>query len=507
MRKLKNVSLQLISFAISAIASFIVTPILVRYVGQSLYGFVDLANTFSNYILIITSAFNTLLGRYVSLNYLKKEYNSAISYYSSITILNIVFSVLLIIFFTVLCIFLDKIINIPVDSITNVKLLFFFIFISFSISIMFCSFDVGTFVSNRMDLAGLKSISFTVLKYSSIFFLLKYISNDIYFVGIGTLFSMLINIIINFSMKKKLLPEIRLVKESFEINAIKNIFVVGVWNSLGQINQLLLNGLDLLLTNYFVGSLMMSIVSIGKTIPNQIILLISTVANTFVPNMIQKYSESKISLKKEIILQMKLCGFICSIPILGFVIYGDCFYHLWVGDLYKNNMIDISVVSILTLLSSLFSVYIYPLYNLFSVTCKLKIPTICNLGSGMINVIIVVAYLIFFGGENSIYIIVGCSSIISIIRILLFVPLYSSYILNVSWQFFYIPLIRGLASSVLISFLFITLKSMFIIDSWISLFFVAIVSALIGYLCSAMILFNKKDRIMCIQIVKEKLNV
>ena len=85
-----NLILQLSSFLISVVANLIITPMIVNQIGKELYGYVDLANTFTNYITIFTAAFNTMLGRYVAISFHKNNLSSANKYYTSITILNII---------------------------------------------------------------------------------------------------------------------------------------------------------------------------------------------------------------------------------------------------------------------------------------------------------------------------------------------------------------------------------------------------------------------------------
>ena len=119
-----NLILQLSSFLISVVANLIITPMIVNQIGKELYGYVDLANTFTNYITIFTAAFNTMLGRYVAISFHKNNLSSANKYYTSITILNIIFSFILIIPMVILVIFLDYVIVIPELYITDIKILF-----------------------------------------------------------------------------------------------------------------------------------------------------------------------------------------------------------------------------------------------------------------------------------------------------------------------------------------------------------------------------------------------
>ena len=68
-----NLIAQVISFLLNAAINFLLTPFIVTYISNEIYGFVGLANTFTGYITIITVALNTLHSRYVTINMSQKK--------------------------------------------------------------------------------------------------------------------------------------------------------------------------------------------------------------------------------------------------------------------------------------------------------------------------------------------------------------------------------------------------------------------------------------------------
>ena len=360
-----NLILQLSSFLISVVANLIITPMIVNQIGKELYGYVDLANTFTNYITIFTAAFNTMLGRYVAISFHKNNLSSANKYYTSITILNIIFSFILIIPMVILVIFLDYVIVIPELYITDIKILFLLIFISFLINISFSSFDVSTFVKNRMDLNATKSILSTAIKFIIFAILMMMFSPSVWFIGVGIIISTLLCSYFAYICKQKLTSELKVKSDSFSMDAASEIFKIGIWNSISQLNQILLNGLDLLITNQFLGVLHMSILSLSKIVPMQLNGLVSLVSNTFNPQLVKSYSENFEEFISDLKFSIKASGFLCSIPLIGFCVFGEAFYELWLTDMNAGEISTIQICSILSLLSALFSVYIYPLYNTF----------------------------------------------------------------------------------------------------------------------------------------------
>ena len=107
----------------------------------------------------------------------------------------------------------------------------------------------------------------------------------------------------------------------------------------------------------------------------------------------------------------------------------------------------VTILSILTILPQIFSVYIYPLYSVNTITTKLRIPVLVSLAMGIVNIIVVLILVQVTTWE--IYAVAGVSSIILIIRILVFTPLYASYSIGVSFNTFYKPLVRGVVSNII----------------------------------------------------------
>ena len=86
---------QLCTFACSIGISFFLTPYIVDNLGQETYGFVGLANNFNSYITMFTVALNGMLSRYVTVEYSKKDYESASGYLSTAIITQIILAIVL----------------------------------------------------------------------------------------------------------------------------------------------------------------------------------------------------------------------------------------------------------------------------------------------------------------------------------------------------------------------------------------------------------------------------
>jgi len=97
-RILTNLISNIISFLVQLCINFILTPIIVVKVGDAAYGFVGLANNFVSYAAIITLVINSMAGRFITIEYVKKNEEKVNQYYSSIFFINAILAIIITIF-------------------------------------------------------------------------------------------------------------------------------------------------------------------------------------------------------------------------------------------------------------------------------------------------------------------------------------------------------------------------------------------------------------------------
>ena len=62
-----NMVAAIVSFLIGTGINFVLAPYLVKELGSETYGFIGLANNFVQYATIVTSALNSMSGRFISI--------------------------------------------------------------------------------------------------------------------------------------------------------------------------------------------------------------------------------------------------------------------------------------------------------------------------------------------------------------------------------------------------------------------------------------------------------
>lgn len=504
-RFLINMTTQILSFVINLGINFFLSGYIVNVIGKEVYGFVGLANNFISYIQIFTVAFNAMLSRFVTIKFAEKKYEEASKYLSSVTICNIGVSVILLIPSVLLSCFLQYIVEVPDLYIVDIKILWMLVFVSFLIQLATTSFQTCFFVTNRLDLSAKRSLENYFLRATLLFVLFGFFEPHIWYVGVVSLICAIYLAGLNKYYMKRLIPQIKIKKAYFSFEAIRELVGVGIWNSINQLSQLLMTGFDLLIANIFLGSGEMGMLSIAKMVPTQLISFIGMVSNVFSPKMTMAYaSRDKNAFLKEVFFSIKVCGALCSVPLIGFIAFGKAFFGLWMNSLSNSEIVQIQILSVLTLLPNIFSVYIFPLYNVNTITCKLKIPVLVSTGVGIANLGIV--YVLLQNTSFGIYAVAGVSSVLLLVRILLFVPMYAANNLKVKIFTFYPPIIRGAMASCFMLVIFYSVSKFIQINEWLDLICVGGACGIIGYIINYYIIFEYGERVKLVNLFKNKLN-
>ena len=192
-----NMVAQFISFAISLAISFVLTRRIAALVGKDIYGFVGLANTFTGYVTVFTTAINAMLYRYVTIAFQRKEYDKASTYFSSVVITDTAIAIMLVIPAAAMVLFIEKLFDVPINHIVDVKILWIFIFANFLFGLSGGGFNVATFATNRLDLSARRSIEANLIKAAILIVSYMFFVPKVWYLGMAIFVCGLYSIITN----------------------------------------------------------------------------------------------------------------------------------------------------------------------------------------------------------------------------------------------------------------------------------------------------------------------
>ena len=500
-----NFIAQVISFAINLSVSFFLTPFIIKNIGVEANGFVALANNFIEYALLFTMAINSMAGRFITIKIQQKNYAEANKYFTSVFFANVFLSIVFTVIFSFVIIFLEKILNISQTSVVDIKILWILIFLNFIISLFGSVFSVSTFVSDRLDKIAICTARGVIIKAIVLVFCYKFFKPYTMFVGVATVFMGIQHLISNMIYKKQLTPELHIKKTDFNMKCIKELVNSGIWNSISQLSSILSSGLDLLITNIFVSGIAMGVLNVSKTISNVLLSLFVSLAHIFTPQLTIAYAKNNFSeIKNQLISSIKLLGFFSSIPIAILIGFGKEFYSLWVptqdsGFLY--------LLTTITCFQLVFVLPLGPIQNLFIVMNKVKISSISMVIFSVMSISTVFIGLNFIKNENvQIIYIAAVGAIFSVLRVVIFLPIYGAKCLGCNASMFYLVIIKNMVSVAVLSAIALVLKFSFRADSWIKLIIDCGIVGIIGLISNILILFSRKEISEMVCNLKKKLN-
>lgn len=489
---LNLVSNILFSF-INMSVSFFLTPYLTNSIGSEAFGFVGLANNMINYISIITVALNSVAGRFITIKMHEGKTDDAAKYFNSVFGVNIILAIVITIVSVPIIINLEHIIKIPGSLVTSVRLLFVFVLINYLVNIITNIFTVSTFVCNKLYITNVGNCLSGIIRVGSLILLFSYLPTEVYYVGFSSLAATIFLSIYNYVVTKKLIPALKISLSNFSAAALKILFASGIWNSVIKLTQVLSDGLDLLISNLGISTLAMGQLSIAYTVPNMAAVILGTIVNVFSPKQTYYYAKNDIKgVVKEIKTNMKLSGFLTSIIFSGIVTYGYEFYSLYVP---RENIQVIYNITLIRLITLLICGVASCLDNIFLITNKLKVNSIAWLLYSIVCFPIILILVKFT--DLGIYAIAGVSKVLGFLMYVVYVPIYASKSLKISFKTFYPMFLRYFFNTIIITVIFVLLKRIlppalsipyFVLD--VLILFIA--GCIFNYFCY----LNKSERII-----------
>lgn len=494
-----NLISNIVSFSSTLLISLVLTPFLINTLGKETYSFFPLANNFVSYMTIVTNALNSMANRFITIEIAKKNNEKANMYFSSVFYSNIILSAILFIIMFFIVVFLDKILDIPINMVASIKILFSFVFASMIVNVATSVFGVATFAKNRIDLRAMRELFAAICRIVLYILFFIFLPPNIIYVGIVALIIALINFIIQFIFTKKLLPEISFSSKNYSFKAIKELLFSGMWNSISNLGNILLCGVNLLLINILYGANSAGNYSIVQTVPTFINGTISMLTGVFVPIITYKFAEqNKTELIDELKKSQKIIGILTCSVIAIFVGLSIPFFRLWTP---KENAVYLMLLTIIVIFPHIFVSTLWPVFNLDIVMNKVKQPSIIMLMLGIINILVALISKNIFNFPMEIVPMI--SSLLFVFWILIYIPIYTCKNLKIKTISILIDTFKLLITTILISMMTFLLQKHFCIENWFSFFIIGIVCGVIALLINTVIIYGNSINTIIKHLIKK----
>ena len=481
----------IIQFITSLIISFFFTPYIISAVGEEGYGFYSIACTCISYFTVLATAMNSMASRFITIAYHKGEEEKVKTYYSTVFYSNLFISFLFGIIVILCVVNIDSILNVPTELLSDVKGMFCFVLFSGLLSSLLNVFSSTVFCMNRLDIKSIALIFISIIKVIVLYCLLVYTDAKLIYLGIAYSVSIVLEGLVYIVTTIKMMPFVKLSPKHFNIGAVKTLVGSGIWNSINQVNTILLVGLDLVFANILISPAMSGILSVSKTIPNQVMTLLLILSNIFLPGLTIAYSKKDtVEMKKIFKTSFDILGIVMGILLSGFFVFGEEFFSLWMPET------DTKLLYILALLGSINFLVCgttQTIGNAALLANKLKLPVLITFIRSLVGIALI-WILANIANEYAVYFIAGVSPILALIYDLAFTVPYASKCVDIEKRFFYNNKLKFIISIVVLSVMFFAIKLIIKPRSWLWLLVSAVCCGLIGLIFNVFFFLSKEKR-------------
>lgn len=504
-----NMISQIIAFVINLAIGFFLTPYIKKNLPTGSYGFVTLSASFISYASLITTAVNSMAGRFIAVAYYKGDKEDVVKYFSSVLVANIVLCFLLSVPFFFLVLFLPSIIKVPSGLVQDVTALFILVFSHFFIDLIGNTYSNSGYVVNRLDMVAMKKAEATVLKGVLSFAIFTLLLPRLWFVGVIQIACSLYNYFRNYQIHKKLMPDIRVNIKQFDFEKIKELLSSGIWNTISAVGSVLITGLDVLIVNLSfsvdLAASAMDMVSIAKQIPIYVQSLVITLASVFTPKLTKCYADNNFKgMKETLTYSLKIVAIITAMPVVFMLVYGQNFFALWIP---KEDSLLLWMLASVAIVLYPIQLVSTPFTAVVTAANKVKLNSFATIVSAVLGLGVMFALLaIVPGATGKMMIIVGTSMVFLTLQCIVFLIPYCAKIIGGGSVGYYWVLLRGVLTVAIATITCYLISVVFNANGWVKLIVSGFVTCGVCLVLSLVTILDKQDRKTVFGVIKKLKN-
>lgn len=490
----------IITVVINALINLLLSPYIVENLGVAANGYISLANNFISYIALITIALNSMAGRFILIEFRRGNILGANEYYSSVLLGDWLLAGLLFLPMILFVFWIDKFINIEVGYLLDTQILFALIFFNYMVNLCFPQWKTATYCTNNLYLRSFNNAISAIIRAFAIYLLFSLFTPHSYYIAVAACVMTIVSLTMDFWYCKILMPELSWNINLFRIKKVKELLSSGIWNTISQCGNLLLEGLDILIANILINPIAAGVLSLSKVIPNMINQITGTIATTYGPRLTYLFADgNKSGMVDEVKNNMLYVSIIANLPIGIFLAFGKQFFTLWVPSQNVNQLYWLSTCS---LLGMLFTGITQCVVNIFGVVNKLRYNSLIVIMTGVINILIV--YFLLKFTNIGIYAIALVSSIVSVVRIFCFTLPFGAQCIDASKCVFVIPTLKNAANVLLPLLIGLMIVKLFPVTTWLLLFLLVGITCFLTVLVDYYIILNSEQRKIILRLLHLK---
>lgn len=500
-----NLISSIVVFAVQMLINFLLAPFILRSLGDEGYGLLSLANSIVAYTYILTMVVNSVVGRFVAYEYHKGNLLLASKYYSSVLVINIIFSVFICLSSAIFIFYLEHFINVSKELYIDAQITFGLYFTNFCLGLFNAMLCTMPFIANKIYLIAVRSAISSVIFAFCIFGFYYFLKPMIAYAACSALIASIFVFFSSLIIVKRLNLGVKFRIKLARLRLLIALLKSGIWNSFNSLSYNIINGVDILLCNLLLSPVATGILAISKALILTIESFIAMLSNIFSPKFVEFYAKKDIrALLKEIRFAIKVEAFISLTPICVFITLGSEFYTLWLPFKSSLQIHEIYILAMISAVPALLLACMYPLLNTNIVANKLRRPVIANFIMAVFSISL--QFLALKYTDYGLYAMFVIASFSYTCKILIFDITNSARNLKLPKFTFFKDFFANLFIFILLGAYVFMIKSFFSVNSWLDFVIVGLILVLFSYTFCLFAIFDKEQKKLLFAFIKQKIS-
>jgi len=380
-----NAIFRLTAYVASAVVMLAALPYIIRALGVDAYGIIGISNSVINYLAIATVAVTAVIGRNLVFAITQKRFDDASKQVSTSLWGLAIFILAVLLPAAAGIFFLEKLLNLPPHLVTDGKLLFVFIFVTFALTTLSLPFSAATFVRNRLDIASGLGFLKQFLTYGLVLWLFSLLHPSLALYGLVTAVVSLFFLVANIGVSRKLMPETQVGLKWVDTAILRGILMFGGWITLNHIGSLLYLQTDIVVVNRVLGAAAAGQFAALAVISTQMRAVGSMVASLFDPNQTALAARGDIEgLLRYVTRSVRIATLIAAAMVGIFCGLAPQILHIWLGAAFA----PLSPLALLMTAHLIVNLGVLPLFGVQLALGGVKWPGIVTLVLGLVNILL-----------------------------------------------------------------------------------------------------------------------
>ena len=455
-------------FFLNVIIGIWMVPFLIGHLGVEGYGFIPLALSITAFAGLISFSLNGAMSRFLVMALHGNDTGRANRVFNTAFWVLVPLAVWLLPLSGLFSWLTPRVFRVPAYLTAQVQGLFFLMLFSSIVQVFSPVFSASAFAVNRLDLQKFMEMGGIFVRTLLIIVFFVFLRTGLRGVGVAYLAGGAASLALGYFFFRKLTPSLRISRQYFNLETLKELTSMGEWLVVGQIGAMLFWEFNLIVVNVLFGAYEAG--QYGAILQGSFLLrsLACLTADVLVPVVLISHARGET--QKIVAMTghaIRFLGLGVAVPIGLLCGFAGPLLTVWLG---KDFAPLAPLLWVLTF-HLVVNLAVVPLFAIHSAFNRVRIPGAVSFGLGAVSIFLAVVLARHCGW--GLYGVAAAAAIKLTAQNGIFTPLYTAHILKLPPMTFLRPLGRGILLAGAGMILGQVLSRLFLICDWAQLFVVA----------------------------------